>query len=356
MRLLRNFHHYKVDEIGDDDRISFLERSVVDTLLQSKLEDPDRESSISFELKHSSNVTQFARLLAHQRHLDVDVCAAGSLLHDIYVIVTGKYKDHARLGGPIALEMLEKHRFTSKEFQKDVLDIVVNHSDKHQKSLNPYVEFGKDVDVLDCFLYPNAIEFYLANKTLYQMYHYLQRTQKIWNDLNVPIPKSLRLLDYFDSGGLSESQELSTPNVLTLLESMNWATSGSDDAHQCKPEVNISREANYEATQTNYFDLPNLLVMLDENNPSIRYSKLEFEAFLREQKVNRQDIFEVRRGKRESQVESSNQLMDFVMSKLDIDKEPLSLMIWSKIGVIEPIYDTEKGRNRLIELSSLTYR
>ena len=163
VRLIRDFHHYRLDELLDSDRVSNLERRVVDILLTSVKGDSERESSIAFELKHSSSVTQFARLIGQKRGLDEDLCAAGAVLHDIYVIVEGKYKDHARLGEPIAHELMVDSGFTGHEEKKVVTDIVVNHSDKHIWTSDPYAEFGKDIDVLDCFLYPNAVEFYIKN-------------------------------------------------------------------------------------------------------------------------------------------------------------------------------------------------
>src|SRR5947209_4174533 len=102
MNQLKEYHHFKKDMIESSDRVSRSERYVVDLLLNSKLSDSQRESSTAFELKHQADVTQMARILARKRGLPVDACSVGALLHDIYVIVDGKYQDHAHLGGPIA--------------------------------------------------------------------------------------------------------------------------------------------------------------------------------------------------------------------------------------------------------------
>ena len=103
MRQLVDFHHYN-DRVPDAEltRVELLERRVVANLLKpTSLPDGERESSVAFELKHSSGALQFGRALARKRALNPGTAAAGMLLHDIYVIEEGKYKDHAALGAPI---------------------------------------------------------------------------------------------------------------------------------------------------------------------------------------------------------------------------------------------------------------
>lgn len=179
-------------------------------LLDSTVGDDARESSICFELKHSSAVTQFGRLLARRRGLPPEICAAGGLLHDIYVIVDGGYSDHAHKGAPIAREMCEKVGGFSESQILDIESIVYNHSDKHLVSENPFAEFGKDIDVLDAFLYPGAFEWYLANKPLPVFQHYLARAQRVWAELEVPADPGFASLDDYEPNWLDHSVPVET--------------------------------------------------------------------------------------------------------------------------------------------------
>lgn len=61
---LKDLHHYKGNELTPSEKI---ERKVVELLLDSKLPDSKRESSIVWELKHSSGCCQIARILAQKR-------------------------------------------------------------------------------------------------------------------------------------------------------------------------------------------------------------------------------------------------------------------------------------------------
>lgn len=201
---IKDFHHYREGLIPDSEKISRLERTVAETLIENRLGDRQRESSAVFELKHSSNVAQFARLLSTTYGLNPDVAAAGGLLHDIYVIIEGKYKNHAKLGIPIADSMMVDHGISGEATRSEVAKIVGNHSDKHIYSSDPLLEFGKDIDVLDCFLYPNAVQFYLLNKPITSTFHYLRRATRIWLSLGLPVPKEFRSLDLFEENWLEE--------------------------------------------------------------------------------------------------------------------------------------------------------
>lgn len=202
MRQLVDFHHYN-DRVPDVEltRVELLERRVVANLLKAtSLSDGERESSVAFELKHSSGALQFGKALARKRALNPDTAAAGMLLHDIYVIEEGKYKDHAALGAPIAREYMEQASGFSEEEISDAETLVRNHSDKHVWSDDPYSEFGKDVDVLDCFLYPGAFDYYLLHKPLPVFLHYLKRAKRMWSDLNLPAEPIHTLLDEYEPG------------------------------------------------------------------------------------------------------------------------------------------------------------
>ena len=96
------------------------------------------------------------------------------MLHDIYSIIHGKYKDHAHLGTPLAMDLLQEiGGFADAELDQ-IHRLIYNHSDKHIWTDDPFQEFGKDVDVLDCFLYEGAFDFYLGNKPLSVFTGYLE--------------------------------------------------------------------------------------------------------------------------------------------------------------------------------------
>lgn len=200
MRQLADFHHYNA-RVPDSalTRLERLERRVIATLLAPRaLGDDKRDSSIAFELKHSSGTMQFARALARKRSLDLDTAAAGALLHDVYVIEKGSYKNHAALGAPIARDYMDRvGGFTEQEIS-NAERLVANHSDKHIWSDDPYSEFGKDVDVLDCFLYPGAFDYYLLHKPYAVFVHYLKRAKRMWSDLNLPAEPIHTLLDEYE--------------------------------------------------------------------------------------------------------------------------------------------------------------
>lgn len=211
MEQLRSFHHYSTAVDQPRVPIEALEEEVVALLLASSVGDAERDSSICFELKHSAAVTQFARLLARKRGLPVDVCAAGALLHDIYVITSGSYADHAHQGTPIARAMLEDVGGFSAAEMEAAERIVWHHSDKQLVSTDPFAEFGKDVDVLDAFLYPGAFDWYLGNKPLSVFRHYLERAASVWGELSIGADPRFGLLDDFDAGWLDDACALRRP-------------------------------------------------------------------------------------------------------------------------------------------------
>lgn len=197
MSSLQRHHHFRWDLISPDDRLAKLEARIVSLLLETKIKDEARDSSVAFELKHQAGVAQCGRILAAKRDLDLELAAAGALLHDIYVIVTGSYEDHARRGGPIADELLDQTGSYQPAEKGIVGRIVTNHSDKHIISDDAYIEFGKDADVLDCMLYPDALDEYLLVKPLDKVKCYFARAQSIWAELGIPIPPAFKMLDNY---------------------------------------------------------------------------------------------------------------------------------------------------------------
>lgn len=208
LREILPYHHYSDASHGPRTPVELLEEDVVRILRDSPIPDERRDSSICFELKHSSAVTQFARLLSRKRGLPVELCAAGALLHDIHVIVNGTYANHARLGAPVARQMMENVGGFSNTELDDAERLVAHHSDKHEFTSDPFIEFGKDIDVLDAFLYPGAFDWYLANKPLATFQHYLARASSVWSELDVPLDPGFGLLLDYGNAWLDSATEV----------------------------------------------------------------------------------------------------------------------------------------------------
>lgn len=179
---LKDFHHYKGSELSPSEKV---ERKVIELLLASKLPDSQRESSIVWELKHSSGCCQIGRILAQKRNLNIDLAATASLLHDIYVIVEGKYQDHAKLGGPIAEKILREIGGFADEEIKIITNAIAHHSEKEIYSDNPYIELVKDSDVFDCSLYKGAEGFYKIHKPEHIFNEYVSRIRKVRKELGL---------------------------------------------------------------------------------------------------------------------------------------------------------------------------
>lgn len=179
---LKDHHHYKGTELS---RTEKLEKKVIEMILSSKSLNDESESSRVWELKHSSGCCQIARVLAEKRNLNVEIAETAAILHDIYVIVEGKYKDHAKLGAIIAEKLLrETNDFTNLEI-KIISEAIAHHSEKEIYSDEPYIELIKDVDVFDCSLYKNAEGYYRLHKPYTVFKEYANRIKKIRTELGL---------------------------------------------------------------------------------------------------------------------------------------------------------------------------
>jgi hypothetical protein len=241
MQSLGDFHHYRTDSILPGDRIARCERRLIDMLLTSPLPDSSRESSIAFELKHHHSVAQLGRILARQRGLPAEICTAGALLHDIHVIQHGSYADHAHLGAPLALEILHDIGGFSADELSQVHTIVFNHSDKQIWSSDPLAEFGKDADVLDCFLYPGAFDYYLRHKSLIGFAAYLKRAKAVWSELAIPPDARFAVLDSFEPGWLGRRQNPGQVQALTTLAALELLAGSGAGAPICPPPFAVRR-------------------------------------------------------------------------------------------------------------------
>ena len=115
MKTNKPYHHFKGNDLSPSEKI---QRKVIELLLNSKVSDSKRDSSIIFELKHSSEVIQVSRILAQKRNLDVRLAEVIAALHDISTIITGSYEMHGIKGAKIAEKILkETGGFSQKEIK-----------------------------------------------------------------------------------------------------------------------------------------------------------------------------------------------------------------------------------------------
>ena len=179
----KDFHHYKGDDLTPAEKV---ERRFAELLLNSKLPDSERESSVIWELKHSSGCCQIARVLAQKRGLDVEISEIAALLHDIYVAVEGKYENHAANGAPLAEKLLNEVGSFTPEQIKTIVEAIAQHSQKEVYTDNPYVELVKDVDVFDCSLYRGSEDYYRLHKPAEIVEEYTKRTKAVREELGLP--------------------------------------------------------------------------------------------------------------------------------------------------------------------------
>lgn len=224
MNIIKDYHHYKKELVDKNDRVSRCEIYVMELILNSNLKESERESSKIFELKHHHSTAQLARILARKRNLPIDICTIGALIHDIYVIKTGKYKNHAHAGAEMVNDILDNIGNFTDEERKQIYKIVYNHSDKDTWSKDPFEELGKDADVLDCFLYPDCFEYYLKNKPLKIGYQYIIRAKKIWDELNIPQDKEFSVLDNYNENWLDLNFEVDEQKLVEILNNKTAPT------------------------------------------------------------------------------------------------------------------------------------
>lgn len=187
---LKPYHHFKGNGLSASEKV---QRKVVKLLLKSKVTDSKRESSIVFELKHSSECIQIARILAQKRSLSIDLAEVIAAFHDVYVVVNGKYKNHAKRSALIAEGMLGKTGGFSKESIKIICDAIAHHSEKDKYTNGPYIELIKDADVFACSFYKNAEDEYRLTKPALLYQGYVNRIKKVRRELGLPSKPVFRI-------------------------------------------------------------------------------------------------------------------------------------------------------------------
>jgi uncharacterized protein len=181
--MIKDYHHFKGNNLSRSENV---QRLVAQMILDSKIPDENRENSKIWELKHHAGCVQIGRILAIKRNLDVELAEIICALHDIYAIVEGKYKDHARLGAAVAEKILkETHNFTDSEIAT-ITGAIAAHSNKDKVDTDPYMEFAKDADAFECSLYEGAEGFYRLHKPEEVFKKYVERIKNVRRELGLP--------------------------------------------------------------------------------------------------------------------------------------------------------------------------
>jgi uncharacterized protein len=122
---------------------------------------------------HLYGVSQTATQLAASRGLQVDICAAAGLLHDIHSFTTGEEKDHALHGAAEAAELLRTAGGWAEGEINTVCGMILQHSDK-QTIGSPLEECLKDADVFAHWLFEREKKMNAAKRA---------RLVKVMNEL-----------------------------------------------------------------------------------------------------------------------------------------------------------------------------
>lgn len=181
MKTVEDFHHFKGSDLTRSEKV---QRKVVEILIDG-LPDEKRESSVIWELKHSSGCCQIGRILAQKRNLNIELAEIMCVLHDIYVIAEGKYEEHAKRGAELAKKILGEIGGFGQDEINLITEAIAHHSEKQIYAEKPYVELVKDADVFDCSLYENAQGFYLLHKPKDIYEEYVKRIKKVRKELGL---------------------------------------------------------------------------------------------------------------------------------------------------------------------------
>lgn len=181
--MLRDYHHFKGNNLSRSEKI---QRLVAQMILDSPIPDEKRENSKIWELKHHAGTVQIGRILAQKRNLNIELTEIICALHDVYAIVEGKYKDHAKLGAEIAKKILEDTKEFTDEEIKIITHAIAAHSAKDVTDSNPYAELAKDADAFECSLYEGAEGFYRLHKPEDVVAKYIERIKKVRREFGLP--------------------------------------------------------------------------------------------------------------------------------------------------------------------------
>jgi len=104
--------------------------------------------SKSYFESHLTGVSNYAAMLAGKREESEELAAIAGMLHDIYQITHGTIRKHAKLGAPIAKEILvSTGLFNEKEVE--IIRHAISIHNKKEMIHGSFDEVLKDADVLD---------------------------------------------------------------------------------------------------------------------------------------------------------------------------------------------------------------
>ena len=141
----------EVSRAAAPDRLERL-RQAVDEILPRQ-PDPDQRRC---GYVHLYGVSAACVLLALRRGLEVELCAAAGMLHDIWSYQVGPNPEHASLGLPEAERILTMAGFSPAEVET-ICAAIRRHSDKASVH-GELDELLKDADVLQHYLYNPALQ------------------------------------------------------------------------------------------------------------------------------------------------------------------------------------------------------
>ena len=133
------------------------------SLIQKRIQilsETEREIPIVWSTMHMYTTVQLAKLIAIQRKLDPELAGLVCAFHDIYSLLTGKYKDHGILAEKYIREIIAEYNEIAREELPLItiaeIECIISsakvHSEKMIKEENEYSELLKDVDSLDSYL------------------------------------------------------------------------------------------------------------------------------------------------------------------------------------------------------------
>lgn len=127
--------------------------------------------------EHLFVVSNLCSLLALRRGLDITLCAASGLLHDLWTLQTGKTENHAHHSAKLAKTVLEDLRTFDDRDISIIVKAIKNHTNKGEEH-DDYSEVLKDADVLHRYL-SNPDEKFSKSK--------VQRIKRSMRDLGINI-------------------------------------------------------------------------------------------------------------------------------------------------------------------------
>jgi uncharacterized protein len=122
-------------------------RLLIDELIKKNQPKKDRYFYV-----HLYGVSHFCTLLALKRNLNVELATTCGMLHDIYPVLYGSYKNHGEKGAKQAEKILR----ATNLYNDNEISIITNAISRHSEKdiiQDAYDEVLKDSDVLSHCLY-----------------------------------------------------------------------------------------------------------------------------------------------------------------------------------------------------------